>query len=75
MVSFRVMLVNDKVILKLAIKQSEFLCTVSVANSNESLIFSICDQTCNSVTKDLVIFTEEILNRKLLFSAVQTNLT
>ena len=74
MVSFRVMLVNNKVILKLAIKQSEFFWTVSVANSNESLIFSIRDQIRNSVTKDLVTFTEEILNGKLLFYAVQTNL-
>ena len=38
MVSCRGMLVNNEVMSRLAIKQSEFCCSISLAKSNESLI-------------------------------------
>ena len=38
MVSSRGMLVNNEVMSRLAIKQSEFCCSISLAKSNESLI-------------------------------------
>ena len=56
MVSSRGMIVNNEVISRLAIKQSEFCCSISLAKSNESLTLYSLEVKCLSIgTRNLAI--------------------
>ena len=56
MVSSRGMLVNNEVMSRLAIKQSEFCCSISLAKSNESLALYSLEVKCLSIgTRNLAI--------------------
>ena len=55
MVSSRGMLVNNEVMSRLAIKQSEFCCSISLAKSNESLTLYLLEVKSLSIgTRNLV---------------------
>ena len=56
MVSSRGMLVNNEVMSRLAIKQSEFCCSISLAKSNESLtLYSLEVKSLSTGTRNLAI--------------------
>ena len=56
MVSSRRMLLNNEVISRLAIKQSEFCCSISLAKSNESLtLYSLEVKSLSKGTRNLAI--------------------
>ena len=56
MVSSRGMIVNNEVMSRLAIKQSELCCSISLAKSNESLtLYSLKVKSLSIGTKNLTI--------------------
>ena len=56
MVSSRRMLVNNEVMSRLAIKQSEFCCSISLAKSNESLtLYTLEVKSLSKGTRNLAI--------------------
>ena len=57
MISSREMLVNNEAMSRLAIKQEEFCCDISLAKSNESLtLYSLEVESLSIGTRDLAIF-------------------
>ena len=56
MVSSRGMLVNNEILLRLPIKQSEFYCSISLAKSSESLtLYSLEVKSLSIGTRNLAI--------------------
>ena len=57
MVSSRGMLVNNEVMSRLAIRQSEFCCSISLVKSNEFLtLYSLEVESLSTETRNLAIF-------------------
>ena len=62
MVSSRGMLVNDEIMSRLAIKQSEFCCSIFLAKSNESLtLYSLEVKSLSIGTRNLAILCIGVL--------------
>ena len=77
MVLSRWMLVNNVVMSRLAIKQSEFCCNISLAKSNESLtLHSLEVRSLSTGTKNLAILYVGVpLVERIARKAVQLSIT